>query len=81
MTIKVGDKMPSGTFKTMTKDGPQNLTTDQLFNGKRVVLFSVPGAFTRPAMPSTCPDLSSRRPRSRARTWTRLPAWRSTTYS
>jgi len=46
MTIKVGDKMPSGTFKTMTKDGPQNLSTDQLFAGKTVVLFSVPGAFT-----------------------------------
>lgn len=46
MTIKVGDKMPAGTFKTMTKDGPQNLTTEQLFAGKRVVLFSVPGAFT-----------------------------------
>ena len=46
MTIKVGDKMPAGTFKTMTKDGPQNLTTEQLFKGKRVVLFSVPGAFT-----------------------------------
>ena len=46
MTIKVGDKMPAGTFKTMTKDGPQNLTTDQLFAGKTVVLFSVPGAFT-----------------------------------
>jgi peroxiredoxin len=46
MTIKVGDKMPAGTFKTMTKDGPQNLTTDQLFAGKKVVLFSVPGAFT-----------------------------------
>ena len=46
MTIKTGEKMPSGTFKTMTKDGPQNLTTDQLFNGKTVVLFSVPGAFT-----------------------------------
>lgn len=46
MTIKVGDKMPAGTFKTMTRDGPQNLTTEQLFKGKRVVLFSVPGAFT-----------------------------------
>src|SRR5512134_3040865 len=46
MTIKVGDKMPAGTFKTMTKEGPQNLTTDQLFAGKKVVLFSVPGAFT-----------------------------------
>ena len=46
MTIKAGDKMPAGTFKTMTKDGPQNLTSDQLFKGKKVVLFSVPGAFT-----------------------------------
>jgi peroxiredoxin len=46
MTIKVGDKMPAGTLKQMTKDGPQNVTTDQLFTGKNVVLFSVPGAFT-----------------------------------
>jgi peroxiredoxin len=46
MTIKVGDRMPAGTFKTMTKDGPQNITTDQLFTGKKVVIFSVPGAFT-----------------------------------
>jgi peroxiredoxin len=46
MTIKVGDRMPAGTFKQMTKDGPQNLTTEQLFKGKTVVLFSVPGAFT-----------------------------------
>jgi peroxiredoxin len=46
MTIKQGDKMPAGTFKQMTKDGPQNVTTDQLFAGKKVVLFSVPGAFT-----------------------------------
>ncbi len=46
MAIKVGDKMPAGTFKTMTKDGPQDLTTDQLFKRKKVVLFSVPGAFT-----------------------------------
>jgi peroxiredoxin len=46
MTIKSGEKLPAGTFKTMTKDGPQNLTTEQLFKGKTVVLFSVPGAFT-----------------------------------
>jgi len=38
MTIKIGDTMPSGTFKTMTKDGPQAVTTDQLFKGKTVVL-------------------------------------------
>jgi glutaredoxin/glutathione-dependent peroxiredoxin len=46
MTIKAGDRMPSGTFKRMTKDGPANLSTDELFKGKTVVLFSVPGAFT-----------------------------------
>src|SRR5689334_8104958 len=46
MTIKAGDKMPSGTLKRMTKDGPKDITSDELFKGKRVVLFSVPGAFT-----------------------------------
>ncbi len=46
MTIKVGDKMPSGTMHTMTADGPQAVTTDELFGGKKVALFSVPGAFT-----------------------------------
>jgi peroxiredoxin len=46
MTINVGDRIPSGTLKQMTKDGPANLTTDQLFAGRKVVLFSVPGAFT-----------------------------------
>jgi peroxiredoxin len=46
MAIKAGDRMPSGTLKTMTKDGPKDLTTDELFKGKTVVLFSVPGAFT-----------------------------------
>ena len=37
---------PQGTFKRMTKEGPKDLTTDELFKGKTVVLFSVPGAFT-----------------------------------
>ena len=46
MTIKAGDQMPAGSFTRMTKDGPQKMTTDELFNGKSVVLFSVPGAFT-----------------------------------
>jgi peroxiredoxin len=46
MTIKAGERMPAGTLKQMTKDGPQDLTTEQLFKGKKVVLFSVPGAFT-----------------------------------
>ena len=46
MAIKAGDRMPTGTFKTKTKDGIQDVSTDQLFKGKKVVLFSVPGAFT-----------------------------------
>ena len=46
MTIKVGDKMPAGKFTTMSKDGPKKVSTEELFDGKTVVLFSVPGAFT-----------------------------------
>ena len=46
MTIKVGDKMPSGTVTLITKDGPQKVSTDEYFQGKKVVLISVPGAFT-----------------------------------
>jgi glutaredoxin/glutathione-dependent peroxiredoxin len=46
MTIKPGDRMPAGKFRIMGEKGPQDLSTAELFNGKRVVLFSVPGAFT-----------------------------------
>ena len=46
MSIKAGDRMPEGKFKVMTESGPKDLTTAELFNGKKVVLFSVPGAFT-----------------------------------
>ncbi len=46
MTIKVGDKIPASTLKTMGKEGPVDITTDEIFAGKKVVLFAVPGAFT-----------------------------------
>lgn len=46
MAIKQGDKLPAGKFKTMTAEGPKEITTDEIFKGKKVVLFSVPGAFT-----------------------------------
>jgi peroxiredoxin len=46
MTIKVGDKMPSGTLTVVTEDGPQKVSAEEFFKGKKVVLFSVPGAFT-----------------------------------
>jgi peroxiredoxin len=46
MTIKVGDKIPSIVLQQKTADGVQPIKTDDLFKGKRVVLFAVPGAFT-----------------------------------
>jgi peroxiredoxin len=46
MAIKVGDHVPSSTFTVMTSDGPKPLSSDDLFHGKKVVLFAVPGAFT-----------------------------------
>lgn len=46
MSIKVGDKLPQATFMTMGADGPEPITTAEMFGGKRVALFAVPGAFT-----------------------------------
>ena len=46
MAIQVGEKLPEVTFKTMTGDGIKDVKTSELFGGKRVVLFAVPGAFT-----------------------------------
>ena len=46
MTIKVGDRLPEATFTIFTADGPAPKTTGDLFTGKTVALFAVPGAFT-----------------------------------
>lgn len=46
MSLKVGDKLPEATFMTMGDDGPTPVTTADIFGGKRVALFAVPGAFT-----------------------------------
>ena len=51
MPIAVGDKLPDATFKVRTAEGLKDMTTAELFGGKRVVLFAVPGAFT-----PTCSD-------------------------
>lgn len=46
MTIAVGDKLPDSNFMVMGEDGPKGVTTGDLFDGKKVLLFAVPGAFT-----------------------------------
>ena len=46
MTVKVGDTLPQATFMTFGPDGPRPITSDELFKGKTVALFAVPGAFT-----------------------------------
>ena len=52
MPIKAGDKLPNATFRVMTAEGPKPKTTDDIFKGKKVALFAVPGAFT-----PTCSNL------------------------
>lgn len=46
MTVSVGDKVPQGSLMHMSADGPAPISTDDIFAGKKVVLFAVPGAFT-----------------------------------
>jgi peroxiredoxin len=46
MTISVGEKMPDATFNVMTAEGPGQMTTAELFDGRKVAIFAVPGAFT-----------------------------------
>lgn len=46
MAIKVGDTVPNTTFRVMTSEGPKPMPAEEVFKGKKVVLFAVPGAFT-----------------------------------
>ncbi|GGH11988.1 peroxiredoxin [Alsobacter metallidurans] len=46
MSIAVGDTLPQATFRVMTENGPAAKTTEEIFSGRKVVLFAVPGAFT-----------------------------------
>jgi len=46
MTIQTGERMPAGEFSVMSDNGPRSVSTDELFSGKKVVLVSVPGAYT-----------------------------------
>ena len=46
MTISIGDKIPSVDLNIMTGDGPGAISTDEIFAGKKVAVFDLPGAFT-----------------------------------
>lgn len=46
MAIQVGDTLPEATFTIMSDEGPKPVTTSEFFNGRRVALFAVPGAYT-----------------------------------
>ena len=46
MTVKVGDNLPAGELAFLGENGPESITTEALCNGKKIVLFAVPGAFT-----------------------------------
>jgi peroxiredoxin len=46
MPLEIGDRIPEATLAVMGEVGPQNITSETLFKGKRVVLFGLPGAFT-----------------------------------
>ncbi|KAB0679574.1 peroxiredoxin [Aureimonas leprariae] len=46
MTIAIGDTIPNATLKTPGPDGPRNISTGEVFTGRKVVMFGVPGAFT-----------------------------------
>ncbi|MDH3694690.1 MAG: peroxiredoxin [Gammaproteobacteria bacterium] len=56
MTINVGDKIPTATLAKMGENGPENISTDEIFNGKKVVLFALPGAFTPTCSASHLPS-------------------------
>lgn len=46
MTLNVGDRLPEANFKVLTDEGPSDMNTNDVFSGKKVVAFAVPGAFT-----------------------------------
>ena len=57
MPIKVGDRLPEAKFRVMTGDGPAWKSTDDIFKGKKVALFAVPGAFTNPCHKMHVPSI------------------------
>ncbi|WP_127091201.1 peroxiredoxin [Aquabacter cavernae] len=67
MPISVGDTLPAATFRVSTADGPVPKTSDEVFKGKRVVLFAVPGAFTPTCHKNHLPGFIARADEIRAK--------------
>ena len=61
MTLSIGDRIPEATLTTMTAEGPKPVTTAELFGGKTVALFAVPGAFTPTCSAKHLPGFKERR--------------------
>jgi len=60
MTLKVGDTLPEATFTVMTAEGPKPMTTTQVFKGRKIALFAVPGAYTPTCHKSHMPGFVDR---------------------
>jgi glutaredoxin/glutathione-dependent peroxiredoxin len=60
MTIKPGDRLPDATFTTMTADGPKPMSTSDVFKGRKIALFAVPGAYTPTCHKSHMPGFVDR---------------------
>jgi peroxiredoxin len=78
MTIKVGDTIPSSRFRVLGPDGPAWKTTDEVFKGKKVALFAVPGAFTGVCSNQHLPSIVDNVAAIKARAWIPSRSPRST---
>lgn len=67
MTIKIGDHLPLAKFRVMTEEGPQVRTTDDVFKGKKVALFAVPGAFTNTCHKMHLPSITTNAEKMKAK--------------
>lgn len=73
MSIKIGDRLPDGVFKVIGGDGPVEMKASDIFNGKTVVLFGVPGAFTPTCHMNHLPGFVEHFDAFRPRAWTPSP--------
>jgi len=76
MTIKVGDTLPPMKLMMATSEGPKEVSTDDIFKGKKVVLFAVPGAFTPTCSAKHLPGFVQHADAIKAKGSIPLPAFR-----